>query len=784
MTTATPDAGLVLAEIRTRARACGESADGIVPPVAILWTDPASQWRPAIDLLKQTLPELIELGPYEPTVRRGPAIWVRCVVDRTVEVEGLPTDRPPIVYLPGVARQQLRAGEDCPVALRPLVELLHRGTVWLHYGGHDHTVSAFLKSPKLLGLDVAEDAATHEAILRAVNAILQTSVADLSGRRLAAADFNRMVVDDPIRDLLQWIASPQQKRQAMGVAGWEAFAASMRSEYGFEVETAGPSTAAELLCRGEGKWAAVWRRFEQGPASFPGLYEALERIDPDTAGSSGLFEGRDVLRYPAANAKAEEEISAALEDLEELPHEQACQAVLELDAKHAVRRSSVWAAIGRARLAQALEPLAELARGAERSQSGSSPHAFVADYEQDGWKTDAALVDAVAFAEIHREPLVASAATVLAEPWLEQSAQAFQEAVRQQPLPVARDADVIEPTAGECLIFVDGLRYDQARRLADRLDGRGLKSAVASRWAALPTVTATAKPAVTPVAGEVEGGPLGDTFEPRMRGGKVANAPQLRKAIEERGGQLIGPDDLAMPASEDAWGWCEVGDIDSLGHKLNTGLAAALTRQIEAIADRIEQLLSAGWKRVRVVTDHGWLLLPGGLPKVELSKDLAPSRWARCARVTGAMPPNVVQSSWHWNAQHLVASPPGIACFNSNDGYAHGGLSVQECLIPVLTVTGDGRRTEPTARLKSVGWIKYRCHIECEHPQPGMSVDLRLGRRDGESVLAAGPKALDQDGVASAAVEDIHENKTLVVVLLDASGAVLDQRSTRIGASS
>ena len=30
---------------------------------------------------------------------------------------------------------------------------------------------------------------------------------------------------------------------------------------------------------------------------------------------------------------------------------------------------------------------------------------------------------------------------------------------------------------------------------------------------------------------------------------------------------------------------CAIGDIDSLGHKLNTGLAAALSRQLDAIAE-------------------------------------------------------------------------------------------------------------------------------------------------------------------------------------------------------
>ena len=42
-------------------------------------------------------------------------------------------------------------------------------------------------------------------------------------------------------------------------------------------------------------------------------------------------------------------------------------------------------------------------------------------------------------------------------------------------------------------------------------------------------------------------------------------------------------------------------------------------------------VLGTGWARVRVVTDHGWLLVPGGMPKVELPAHLVATKWARCA---------------------------------------------------------------------------------------------------------------------------------------------------------
>ena len=52
---------------------------------------------------------------------------------------------------------------------------------------------------------------------------------------------------------------------------------------------------------------------------------------------------------------------------------------------------------------------------------------------------------------------------------------------------------------------------------------------------------------------------------------------------------------------------------------------------IDSLVDRIEALLSYGWRQVLIVTDHGWLLLPNGFPKVELPQHLTSLLKGRCA---------------------------------------------------------------------------------------------------------------------------------------------------------
>lgn len=111
-------------------------------------------------MMRSKVAELLTLGDYAPEARIGPAIWLRCVVDKTLDEPVLPEDRVPILYLPGVAGQDLRAGEDCREDLMPLVELMFRGAFWSQQGGNDWGVTTFLTSKNALSLDISHDKET------------------------------------------------------------------------------------------------------------------------------------------------------------------------------------------------------------------------------------------------------------------------------------------------------------------------------------------------------------------------------------------------------------------------------------------------------------------------------------------------------------------------------------------------------------------------------------------------------------------------------------------------
>src|SRR5690554_562451 len=79
-----------------------------VAPSCILWPDRERQWENVIARLQAEMPELLVLGDYNPEERTGPAIWLRCVIAGTIEDIDITGNTPPIIYLPGVSRQDLR----------------------------------------------------------------------------------------------------------------------------------------------------------------------------------------------------------------------------------------------------------------------------------------------------------------------------------------------------------------------------------------------------------------------------------------------------------------------------------------------------------------------------------------------------------------------------------------------------------------------------------------------------------------------------------------------------
>ena len=362
--------------------------DGVAEPAALLWTDADNQWKALLPALKKDNRQIYELGAYEPDIRRGPVIWLKCIVDRTLPNVSPDPSVIPVLYLPGVSRQGLRAGEDCPRELEPLIELQYRGAVWHQRNGRDWTIDAFLTSDHGLGLDVAQDHATRTAMLRALPLLGSTPLASLRSRRLEAEDFDQLTIVDPIRDVLLWMSAPEAFERQCDGARWASFKSICLREFKFDPNSDGPQAAADGILHGGGTWDKVWSRFCDSPQLYGGVSTFLRHAVPRNL----LVEAS---RRPTLNDEREQLLSKDLESVLALPYLSACDRVIALESEHRERRGWVWAQLGESPYALALEPLARLAQAAKTPLGGLSAETMAAEYAAGGWRCDRAAVEAL-----------------------------------------------------------------------------------------------------------------------------------------------------------------------------------------------------------------------------------------------------------------------------------------------------------------------------------------------------------------------------------------------------
>ena len=749
------------------------------PAAAVLWPDKDRQWEPAIGRLRQAMPSLLTLGSRDVGRRSGPAIWLKCAMAGLVPE--VPLNGVPVLYLPGVSRAELRAIESCPRDLQPLAELQYRGVFWSQANAKDWTVSAFLASKNGgLGLDVAQDKATLEALGQALQAgvLLEQPMDALQGRAIHAEWLLSLLAPNPTRDLLQWMNAPDATRQQWDKVLWDVFTKRCKSDFGFDPVADGVLAAAERLAQGDGKWAAVAALYRDSFASFPNVYALLAKVQPPQL---GLFpDPAQLAGYPQANEDSENTLRYTLAACAGMDAAQARAAVAAAEKEHGLRRSWLWSRMGQSPLAAALEPLAQVALRSATLPIGQTPAGLAVSYQQSGWQVDQAALNALGCVHAKSEvDAVGAALRAMYLPWLEASARRLQDAVKDmgglQALP---SSDMGQPPAGTCTVFVDGLRFDVAKLLEQRLSSLGTTS-LEAKWTSMPSVTASGKAWCSPVAGLIAGTADDVDFEPRVAAdGKPLSGHNFRKLLAEQGVPALEKHETGDPHGR---AWTEAGDLDHYGHEHGIRLARDMATQLDQIVERIAELTDAGWKRIRIVTDHGWLLMPGGLPKSELAKHQAETRWGRCAVLKDSAHGTPLTFGWDWCKDVQVAYAPGVTNFIAGADYAHGGISLQECLVPVLSLECAGA-AQPCAAvtIQSVNWKGLRCTVVVGGASAGHRVDIRTRAALASSSLATS-KRLDGGKASLAVADDEQMGAAAVVVVLGADGEVLQKQATTVG---
>lgn len=749
-----------------------------VNPNCILWPDGEAQWLAAMPLLQAAMPELYILGQYEPQKRQGPAIWLRCILASAIPDLPPAGAYPPIFYLPHVSRRDLRAVDSCRESLKPLAWLQYSGAVFCQPNGRDWTCQDLLASSQAgFGLNLDESGETAEALLLALAALLQDDSAQFAGKKLDAVFLNRWLAGgDPIREILLWLNDEAAFRATRDASTWQAFSKICKSDYGFDPEADGSLSACALLAGRKGGWLKIWRRYAESWRAYPRIAANIHKCSPPADSLNWYLCDEANTGWPQWNENQEKSLARDLDGLAQQGTERARARILELDKLHKPRRGLLWAEMGQARLAQALGHLATLVLASQNALASGSFAELAAAYGQEGWQADNAALLALAAVENARDrQLVAAILANIYEPWLNDSSLYLQKLATGEAWPGCYSPETLP---GDCILFVDGLRYDIAKRLSGLLTAKGLTVAETGAWAALPSVTPTGKPAVSPCRELIAGLEENADFEPSVKATGKPLKGHLHGLLVQSGFEVLKADECGSGQGN---AWTEFGKIDHGGHAEGAGLAPLLPGLLARVSARVLELLGAGWLRVHVVTDHGWLLLPGGLPRYNLEATLTENKWGRCACIKSGANSGLAQYPWYWNQTRYFASAPGISCFKNSQEYSHGGISLQECLTLALTISPRAA-CQGHCRLDDVIWRGLRCKARITGVSPGLAADLRMRPGDASTSLLAAPARLKPDGSLAVIVEDEDlEGKTAYLVILDQNGAILAQAETTIG---
>lgn len=754
-------------------------------PHCILWTDHDRQWEVVIPRLQQAIPELFILGDYDPDVRQGPAIWLRCVLARTLDNIHLPNDVVPILYLPGVSRQDLRAVDSCPDSLKPLAELQYRGIIWSQVNAKDWTVLAFLQSRQGgLGLDVAQDKETKTAIQLALPKLIEVDETRFRSKRLDKDDFYQLISQDPPGELLKWLDEGEKYRQRKSAEEWRAFIELCRYHFAFNPETDGILSGAEKLANHNGIWDAIWERYQEAANRYRNIPERI-RACPPPSNTLDWFDPSSNLYYgwPQWTDYQEEKLINELKSVVDQPLAEAQNMVINLDLRHGHRRDMVWTGLGMAPIVQALHHLSTLAEVTRNvTLDGGDIEDLVGGYQTSGWRADDASIRALACVrKLDDQQVVQGVIQTIYTPWAMASARHLQMLVEERGYPGGSIHTAPKPSYsnGTCVLFIDGLRFDIARRLVNQLEQHHFDVDENVCWAALPSVTATGKPAVSPVRDQITGREASVDFEPETSvSKKPVNHYHFTKLLEEAGWQIIEGTNTGDSSGK---AWSEIGIIDDAGHKGNLG--QRLDSILVDICDNVHRLLDAGWQRIEIVTDHGWLFLLDGLPKISLPQAFTDNQWGRCAALKPGVSTPDRLFAWFWNPVHHFALADGINCFRKGISYAHGGLSLQECLTVHLTVTkSDQQSTQTSIFISDIDWHGMRCIVSVDGASGEILVDLRLEAGNPNSSVAFSVKELKSDGTASLVVENEELiGSTVTAILMTKNEELLAQRLTVIG---
>jgi hypothetical protein len=755
-------------------RATAHNSSVMVPPEVILWTDPEKQWESVIENLQESYQALFVLGTYQPDKLTGPAVWLKTIIAGELAEPLWNKKLTPVIYLPGISKSKLKEVASLGLDLQPLAEYQYTGTLFTQYNGKDWTVSSLLMNPDDgLGLNLKQDAATKEAVLKSLSRLLEMDKLTFTAPVIDAEFINGLAFPDIIPYILKWMCKGDAVFRPGDYKMRELFAELCKIRYHFEPDYKNIKEITLLLGKQENSWKQVWSFYAHSPSRYPEIEDLLKEAKPADLGT-GIFKIPDE-SWPQVNEELENALRNELQKLAKKDLPEITSGLKKLQQAHHERLSWVWTELGHSPLIYALQHLLKLSESVNVSYPSGSLNELETFYTTTGFAVDTAMRKAYASVKTQKDKkVVTDLIRIIYKPWLETITDKFQKQVIQNYAEIKSTV----PSNGEhtFYLFVDAFRFEAAKEFEEICRKRNLKTELSTAFSAFPTLTSSAKVKTSPVAGQVSLTSEIRDFTPQFKSGKLANIVGLREVLE-KSGYCHSVKKGFEPGKKY---WVEIGSIDTHGHDEQSEMLRRMDELFGEILEIISNAEESGIKSLKIVTDHGWLMLPGGLPAEKMIKDLTVARCGRCALIKEGVKTDFTLLPWEWNPATYVAYAPGIAFFKNNEEYAHGGISLQECVIPELTITIE-QKEKINAMIKSHKWVNLRCNIETESAPDGFKIDIRTKFNDEGSSIVISGKPVVTANKCSLLVDDSALDSAAFLVLTDENGKIIDKINTTIG---
>lgn len=755
-------------------KAATHNSSVMVPPKVILWTDPLREWEAVIKNIQDSYKALFVLGEYVPEELTGPAIWLKTILSKELSEPKWNEKLVPVIYLPGISKNQLKDITNIGIELQPLVEYVYTGTLFSQTNGKDWTVMSMMQNPDDgLGINIRQDNATKETVVKSLSVFFEMVTDTFSGHIIDADFINTLVFPHTISYILKWMCTGDKFLNEIDRTVRETFLDICKSRYGIELDYKNILDIAQKLGKQQGGWKQVWNFYANSPAKYPEIQSLLEQAQPTDLGF-GLFKIPDE-SWPKINEVLENELR---KDLDKLAQKDLSEIYSELEKfqnTHSERKNWVWAELGNSPLIFALEYLVKLADIVNTPYPSSNLNELISYYTIKGYLADQYMRKAYAVLRLSKDKKVINKLIQLIyKPWIERITIKFQKLVDDN----MHDSKSVKSSnhLEQFYLFVDAFRYETAKEYTEILLKKGFKVELSHSISAFPSLTATAKVKNSPIVSEVSNESNIKDFAPQFKSGNHAIIRHFRAELEKKG-FIHSVKDRFDPSKSY---WVEIGNIDERGHNEQSSMLRRMDELFNEISEIIDCAIENGIRKIKIVTDHGWLMLPGGLPSEKIIKDLTVARCGRCAIIKDGVKTNLFQLPWEWNPTTYITYAPNITFFRKNEEYAHGGISLQECIIPQLIIEIDEEKII-NSKIKSHKWINLRCTVKTLKAPDGYKVDIRTKFNDEKTSIVLSSTQNIFENKCSLMVDDSNINAAAFLVLTDENGKILDKTNTTIG---